>query len=299
MNILVTGGTGFIGSVLCARLIKQGHSIVIKTRTPQIVKPPLKAISDLSQLSDDVAFHIVINLAGEPIAQKRWSTTQKNKIKGSRLSNTAELVCFFKKAKHKPQLFISASAIGFYGISRSDEEQIETSTGDNSFSSDLCSKWEEEALSAQALGIRTCILRIGIVLGDNGGALKKILPPFKCGVGGNIGSGKQWMSWIHLNDLVSIIEYCIQTETIEGTLNCTAPHPVKNEDFTKVLAKMIKRPGFFHMPSFIVRMLFGEMGNELLVAGKKVVPEKLNNSEFTFKYPTLASALENILLNNK
>lgn len=296
MNILITGGTGFIGSYLCDRLMKQGHNLVIKTRFPLQVKSPFRAIDDLSELSYDECFDIVINMAGEPIADKRWSVKQKNKIQKSRISTTEGLVSYFRRVQNKPSLFISASAIGYYGISNGDGEHTEESKGDNSFASQLCLNWERCALEANELGIRTCILRIGIVLGNNGGALNKMLPPFKFGFGGNIGSGKQWMSWIHLTDLVGIIEYCIRTDDIEGPINCTAPVPVRNATFSKALAEVLNRPYFFHMPSFAVKMIFGDMGEELLLAGEKVLPNKLKTLGFTFKYETIDRALADILI---
>ena len=199
MKLLVTGGTGFIGSALCSRLLADNHEVVILSRSPQLVKAPMQGVSDLSQLNNSQAFDVVINLAGEPIAEKRWSQSQQQQIINSRVAITKQLISYFKGLSTKPELFISGSAIGYYGIGQTDEQIDENSAPDNSFSSQLCQQWEAEARLAQQLGIRTCLLRTGIVLG-HGGALAKMLPLFKLGLGGQIGQGKQWMSWVHLDD---------------------------------------------------------------------------------------------------
>ena len=295
MNILIAGGTGFIGTALCAYLLKKGHDVVVKTRNTQSVSANIKAISDLSQITADQTFDAVINLAGEPIANKRWSASQVRKILESRLQTTEELIEFFKASKHKPAVFISSSAIGYYGTDTTDDEINEEGSGDLSFSSTLCAKWEASALQAETLGIRTCVLRTGIVLGKGGGALAKMLPPFKLGLGGKIGTGKQWMSWIHLSDMVAIIDYCIHQEDLRGAINCTAPKPVTNHDFTKALGGAIHRPTVFNMPAIAIKVLMGKMGQELLLAGKKVVPARLQASGFKFDYQQIDAALAEVL----
>ncbi len=204
MNILITGGTGFIGSALCSRLLELKHNVVVMSRYPDSIGESIEVITDLDQLKDDVRYDVVINLTGEPIANKRWNKRQKKRISSSRLSTTHKLIEYFKEAELKPELFISGSAIGYYGVSLTNDAINESATGDESFSSLLCQKWEEKALQAETLGIRTCLLRTGIVLGKGGGALQKMLFPFKIGLGGSIGNGRQWMSWIHLDDLIGI-----------------------------------------------------------------------------------------------
>ena len=229
MNLLITGGTGFIGSSLCLRLLKKNHNLTVLTRHPELIKAPVKAITAIEELNIDMTFDIVINLAGEPIANKRWSNKQKQRILTSRINITQQVIAFLKKVTIKPKLLISGSAIGFYGINQTDNLIDENSENDNSFSSKLCQQWEAVALQAEEIGIRTCLLRTGIVLGKGGGALSKMLLPFKIGFGGRIGHGKQWMSWIHLDDLVGIILYCINHDDLRGAINGTSPNPVTNQ----------------------------------------------------------------------
>jgi uncharacterized protein (TIGR01777 family) len=295
MNVLITGGTGFIGSALCEQLQKDGHRLIIKTRHPELVDATMTAVSGLSELGSDAEIDVAINLAGEPIADKRWSATQKQKLLSSRIETTDELIGFLKDLQTKPSVLISASAIGFYGVEISGGALDETCAGDMSFSSHLCREWEACALQAESLGIRTCILRIGIVLGAGGGALAKMLPPFKLGLGGRIGSGTQWMSWIHLNDLISIIDTCIDNKRLYGPINCTVPNPVTNNEFSETLGRCLNRPSVLAMPAFLIKIVMGEMGRELLLAGNKVRPTKLEGMGFAFKYERLESALLDVL----
>jgi uncharacterized protein (TIGR01777 family) len=305
MNFLICGGTGFIGSALCAQLLKHNHTIVIKTRQPDKIDGGMRGVGRLSDLTPEEVFDVVINLAGEPIATKRWSASQKQKIIDSRLDTTEEIIDFLKRTKHKPGLFISGSAIGFYGVDSSTGSENDAiaeditlggnNLGDESFSSRLCKQWEASALQAESLGIRTCLLRTGIVLGNGGGALAKMTLPFKLGLGGKIGSGKQWMPWIHLDDLIGIIDYCISEESINGPINGTAPNPVTNAEFTIALGRAVKRPTILPMPACVVKLLMGEMGEELLLAGKKVLPMKAQQAGFQFKFEHLESALADIL----
>ncbi len=295
MNLLITGGTGFVGSALCSRLLEEQHKIVVLSRNPEKIKPPIKAVANLDQLSNDDIFDVVINLAGEPIANKRWNDQQKKRIFGSRIETTEALIEYFKKSKHKPKLLINGSAIGYYGTARTNDNIDEKSGCDDSFSSQLCQKWEAAALEAESLGIRTCLIRTGIVLGKNGGALSKMLPPFKMGLGGRIGYGKQWMSWIHLDDLVGIILYCINNDNLKGAVNGTSPNPVINEVFTKTLGTALKRPTIFPMPEIVIKLLMGQMGEELLLSGKRVLPRKALDAGYIFKYKTLEDALINVV----
>ncbi len=295
MNLLITGGTGFIGSALCSRLLAEQHNIVVLSRHPEAIKLPIKAIADLDQLGEDAVFDVVINLAGEPIANKRWSDQQKQRILSSRIDSTEKLIAYFNKSEHKPELLINGSAIGYYGVGRSNDIIDENAGGDDSFSSQLCQKWEAAALKAETLGIRTCLLRTGIVLGKNGGALSKMLPPFKMGLGGRIGDGQQWMSWIHLDDLLGIILYCINHDNLNGAINGTSPNPVINQVFTKTLGAALKRPTIFPMPEIVVKLLMGKMGEELLLAGKRILPGKILDAGYKFQYKTLEEALINVV----
>jgi uncharacterized protein (TIGR01777 family) len=295
MNILITGGTGFIGNALCQKLLQENYNIIVLSRTPELVNPPLNGIQRLSQLDNHLSLDIVINLAGEGIADKRWSDQQQKRIIDSRIETTNQLINYFNFSKLKPKLFISASAIGYYGINKSDTPVDETFSYDNSFSSQLCQQWESVALKAERLGIRTCLLRFGIVIGKNGGALAKMLPAFKVGLGGVIGQGQQWMSWIHLEDLVGVILSCRDNDSLKGPINVTAPYPQTNKQFTQALGKALKRPTLLSIPSIMVKLLMGQMGEELLLSGKKVLPTKLLKVRYPFKYPMLEDALKSVL----
>ncbi len=293
MNVLVTGGTGFIGSALCRRLLEDKHDVTVLTRHPDTIKASLKSIVELEQLKDELVFNSVINLAGEPIANKRWSDKQKQRIVNSRLETTQKLISYFKTREHKPKLFISGSAIGYYGIDESNDSFDESASGDDSFSSQLCQQWEAAALQAQALGIRTCLLRTGIVLGEGGGALSKMLLAFRMGLGGRMGQGKHWMSWIHLDDLVGVILHCSHHTNLHGAINGTSPNPVTNKTFTKTLGKVLERPAILPMPGLLLKLLMGQMARELLLAGKKILPVKALNAGYHFKHEELESALLN------
>lgn len=299
-QILVTGGTGFIGRALCPTLIEQGHGITILTRNAKtsnnLFSGKVRFVSDLNQLSPGEHFDTVINLAGEPISQ-RWTTQSKAAMIESRIQTTQALVNFMKRAKNRPTTFISGSAVGIYGT---DEDTIfseNTPASDDPvglFPRDLCEQWEAEAHKAKILGIRTCLLRTGVVLEKDDGALAKLLLPFKLGLGGRLGSGNQWFSWIHRDDLVRLIIHIMNNESIEGPVNATAPAPITNAVFTKALGKAMKRPILLPMPAFQVKLLFGEMGRAILLAGQNVVPEKALNDGFEFHYSTIDHALKGI-----
>ncbi|MEW5008443.1 MAG: TIGR01777 family oxidoreductase [Cycloclasticus sp.] len=295
MNFLITGGTGLIGSALCRRLLADKHHIVILSRRPEQVIPPVLAVQQLQHISKELVFDVVINLAGEAIADKRWSESQKQLISSSRFNISQGLIDYLKGAEEKPKLLISGSAIGYYGLGIDDSDVDEEAAGDNSFSSQLCQQWESIALQAEALGIRCCLLRTGIVLAKDGGALAKLLPVFKMGLGGRIGSGKQWMPWIHLDDLVGIILHCIEKPTLRGAINGTAPAPVSNEVFVRALATALKRPCILPVPALLIKLLMGQMGEELLLSGKKVMPKKALQSAYKFQYESLDAALLNII----
>ena len=295
-TILVTGGSGFIGRNLCKMLANSGYQVVALSRSPVIaakVLPNLvQIIDDLNQLNQPV--DIVINLAGEPIADHRWSEKRKEKITQSRIQTSQTLFEYFRHSDKPPAIVISGSAIGYYGGGLAGNEPVaEDGAADSNFSSQLCSKWENTAQQFENLGSRVCFLRTGIVLGEQG-ALSKLLPAFKLGLGGPIASGQQWMPWIHIDDMVKIIVYAIEQE-ITGPINCTAPQPVTNREFAKTLGKVLKRPAIVPMPAVAVRLLFGQMGDELMVQGQCVIPQKLQQQGFEFKYNDLHSALSQLL----
>lgn len=292
MNYLITGGTGFIGAALVEQLLQNGNSVTILSRNKN-PKSKARVICDLSEIGLDEKIDYVINLAGEPIAAKKWSQKQKAILLNSRLEITKQLVELIAKLQHKPLALISASAIGFYG-SGGDEKLNENSPHKIEFTHQLCSAWEAQALQAEALGVRTCIIRLGIVLEKNGGALAKMLPAFKLGLGGKIASGKQFMSWVHREDVLSAVRFLINNPKLSGVFNVTAPNPVSNFEFSKTLAKTLHRPSFFDLPNFAVKILFGEMGEALLASGQRVVPKNLLNAGFEFKFKKLEVALRDI-----
>jgi uncharacterized protein (TIGR01777 family) len=300
-TILVTGGSGFIGRNLCERLANTvgEHSVyqlIVLTRNPakaaKVLPQSVQTISNLSQLNQPI--DILINLAGEPIADRRWSDKRKATIRQSRIQTTQKLYEYLKQVDKSPSIVISGSAIGYYGGGIANHQPVtEEGAIEPNFSSQLCADWESAAQQFEQLGARVCFLRTGIVLGEQG-ALSKLLPAFKLGLGGPIASGKQWMPWVHIEDMVEIIIYAMQND-ITGPINCTAPQPVTNRDFAKTLGKVLKRPAIAPMPAAIVKLLFGQMGDELMIQGQSVIPQKLQQQGFQFNYSDLRSALEQLL----
>ncbi len=295
-TILVTGGSGFIGRNLCKRLVDKFVQLIVLSRNPveaaKVLPNSVKIISDLTQINQPV--DILVNLAGEPIADKRWSEKRKAAISQSRIHNTQLLFEHFKASDTSPSVVISGSAVGYYGGGLANNESVtENGAVEPNFSSKLCADWENAAQLFDQLGSRVCLLRTGIVLGEQG-ALSKLLPAFRLGLGGPIATGKQWMPWIHIEDMVEIIIYAIQND-IDGPINCTAPQPVTNREFAKTLGKVLKRPAVAPMPAPMVKLLFGQMGDELMVQGQSVIPQKLQQKGFQFKYSQLESALVEII----
>jgi hypothetical protein len=292
MHILVTGGSGFIGRALCARLLEQGHMLTVLTRTPHkttslFKNASLHVIDSLNEVSADI--HAIINLAGAPIVDKRWTDDRKKELLNSRLDITQQLANLINTNVIKPKVFISGSAIGFYGDC-GDQVIDENSTYYHSeFSHDLCKVWEGAA-NAAINKTRVCILRTGIVLDADGGALQKMLLPFRLGLGGRLGAGKQWFSWIHREDFVNMIIFLMNNETCSGVFNGTAPNPVINSEFTKSLGKALHRPTLFSVPSIILKVLMGEM-SDLLLTGQRVLPTRAREAGFVFTYPELDKAL--------
>jgi uncharacterized protein (TIGR01777 family) len=295
-TILVTGGSGFIGRNLCKRLVDKLEQLIVLSRNPveaaKVLPNSVKIISDLTQINQPV--DILVNLAGEPIADKRWSEKRKAAISQSRIHNTQLLFEHFKASDTSPSVVISGSAVGYYGGGLANNQSVtENGAVEPNFSSKLCADWESAAQLFDQLGSRVCLLRTGIVLGQQG-ALSKLLPAFRLGLGGPIATGKQWMPWIHIEDMVEIIIYAIQND-IDGPINCTAPQPVTNREFAKTLGKVLKRPAVAPMPAAMVKLLFGQMGDELMVQGQSVIPQKLQQKGFQFKYSQLESALVEII----
>ncbi|HCH69915.1 MAG TPA: TIGR01777 family protein [Colwellia sp.] len=297
MHYLITGGTGLIGRAFIESLAESNSQITVLTRnklnTKKILGNSINCIDDL-EIDDIESSDIILNLAGEPIADKRWSDTQKDNICQSRWNITQHLVELISQAKNPPSVFISGSAIGIYG--RQNKQPINESFEDfhHEFTHHVCSEWENIALSAATNKTRVAILRTGIVLAKKSGALGKMIPPFKLGLGGKIGDGEQMMSWIHLEDMVAAISHIEKNETLQGAINLTAPNPVNNYQFTHALASTLSRPCLLSTPPWLLKTLLGEM-SDLLLFGQNVVPDKLTNSGFSFKYSKVEEALTNLI----
>ncbi|MDX2040568.1 MAG: TIGR01777 family oxidoreductase [Acidobacteriota bacterium] len=299
MKILMTGATGFIGKVLSKALADDGHQLVVLSRRPETaeVVPGAKAFRWNSEAEAPPAecwtgVEAVIHLAGEPVAAKRWTDEQKRRIRDSRVVGTRNLVKGMKAAAVPPKVFISSSAVGFYG-NRGDEQVDERSAPGTGFFPDICTAWEYEAEQAKELGTRVVLVRIGVVLGD-GGMLEKILLPFKLGVGGILGSGRQWFPWIHIDDMVGILRHALYGEHISGAINGVAPNPATNAEFTKALGSALHRPTIFPVPELALRVLMGEMANAALDS-QRVNPTATLESGYKFRYPQLQPALDSLM----
>jgi uncharacterized protein len=298
MKILISGSTGLVASALIPILQSKNHEIYklvrkIGNQTNEILWDAEKGFSEQNERKLN-GFDAVINLAGDNVASERWTPEKKRRIRNSRVLGTRHLVEALRKQQSKPKIFISASAIGFYG-NRGDEILTEDSQKGEGFFPEVCTEWEAEALKAKDFGARVVLLRIGIVLAKEGGALKKMLLPFQLGLGGVVGSGKQWMSWIALEDLVRIIVFVLENNSVEDAINCTAPNPVTNYEFTKTLGKVLSRPTILPIPSLAIKFLFGEMGETLLLEGNRVLPKRLQDLGFEFHFSNLEDALRGIL----
>ena len=297
MRLVVAGGTGFVGGALRARLREKGHVLTILTRTQSsraqatneewITWEPLAGNAPVAAIDGTDG---IINLAGEPIAAKRWTAGQKEKIRASRIATTRALVDAVAGAKVKPKFLINGSAVGYYGPHGDETVSEETRPGSD-FLSRLCVEWETEANKAAQHGLRVVLLRTGIVLGRGGGALAKMVPPFKFFAGGPLGSGKQWMPWIHMEDEVGLILFALENGSASGPLNATAPNPVMMREFCSTLGGVLGRPSWAPVPAFALKALLGEMA-DMLLTGQRAVPERAQRLGYKFRYPNLPEALQ-------
>ena len=296
MRLVIAGASGFVGTALCSRLLENGHTLTLLTHSsPRNATTKTKkwlhwtpgTPGDWESALEGADG--VINLAGEPIAAKRWTPSQKKKIRASRIDATNSLISAIAKAEQKPTFLLNASAVGYYGPHGEETITEETPAG-NDFLSSVCRDWEEEAERAESLGLRVIRLRTGIVLGRGGGALAKMALPFKLFAGGPLGSGKQWMPWIHLDDEIGLILYLIENEAT-GAVNATAPNPVTMEEFCRTLGKVMGRPSWLGAPAFALRLLLGEMA-EMLLTGQRAIPAAAHQLGYKFRYPILYDALE-------
>jgi uncharacterized protein (TIGR01777 family) len=296
-TVLLTGATGFIGSRLAQALSAAGHDVIALTRHPakaDALQPPFRLITKLEQLAAGTRIDAIVNLAGEPIADGLWTRAKRRRILVSRLRMTRDIVRLIGRLEQPPAVLVSGSAIGWYGLWQ-DEALTEFDGGKRCFTHRVCEAWEQMARRAQRLGVRVIRLRIGLVLGTQGGLLRRLLIPFEFGLGGTIGSGEQWMSWIERDDLVRLIAHGIATPQLTGPVNATAPAPVRNAAFTRALADALNRPAWLRFPAAILHRLAGDFADELLLGGQHILPAKAEASGFKFRYPTLAGALAGML----
>ncbi|MFP3909590.1 MAG: TIGR01777 family oxidoreductase [Halobacteriota archaeon] len=301
MKVFITGGTGFIGSKLSQKLIEDGHEVTVLTRDSHKAKKELPNIVNVVEgdptregnWQQEIAGHdAVVNLAGASIFS-RWSKKYKKIIRDSRILTTRNIVSALESSEDKTLL--NASAVGYYGF-HGDEVVEETSPAGSGFLADVTREWENTALQAQQFNSRVVLCRFGIVLGEEGGAMDKLIPLFKYYLGSPLGDGKQWFSWIHIDDLVNALVFLLNNKGNEGPVNCTSPHPVRNEEFTQTLAEVMgKRVIMPSVPEFILKIVLGEFA-DTVVKGQRVIPQKLMDNGFEFKYPEIREALEDIVL---
>ena len=297
MRVFVTGGTGFIGAALCRRLVQDGHDVVIPTRTPppQTSHPMLRHVPWQTAAWRELLAHssAVVNLAGASIAGQRWNASRKQQLRASRLQTTRSLIEAIAAAPTKPAVLVNASAVGYYGP-RGDEVLDETAPRGDGFLAQLCQEWEHEAQRAASFGVRVVRLRIGLVLGPRGGALAAMVPPVRFFLGGPLGRGGQWMSWIHRDDVIGLIEWALTHSHVHGALNATAPNPATMREFCSTLGRAMRRPSWAPVPSFVLRALLGEMA-DMLLTGQRVVPDTALRLGYTFRFPALSAALDHCL----
>ena len=297
MHIFITGGTGLIGRRLCKALLAEGHELTVLSRNPASV--PVKcgaavhALASLTQWQPWQTFDAVINLAGEPIIDKRWTAQRKQILWDSRVTLTEELVRRIAAAEHKPAVLLSGSAVGYYGNGGDLvlDEAAGTGTG---FAAELCNAWEDAARAAEESGVRVCLLRTAPVLSNDGGMLARMLLPFKLGLGARLGNGKQWMSWVHIEDYAAMVLRLLHDDQMRGPYNMAAPNPVTNAEFTATLAAALHRPAFFVAPAALLKLGMGESAS-LLLEGQRASPKKMEAAHFRFTFPTLAEALRDLI----
>jgi len=301
MKILVTGSTGFVGTALVRKLAGAGHTVCRLVRPESAAREGTPGGFDVAwnpatgELGGaGVGADAVVNLSGASIAEGRWNAQRKALLRSSRLDTTRALVAALAKMNARPSVLVSTSAIGIYG-NRGDEVLTEESQAGSDFLAELAKDWEAEAVKAEALGIRVVFVRFGIILSRHGGALAKMMLPFKFGAGGKIGSGRQWMSWITLEDTVEILRLALENAAVRGPVNVVAPNAARNSEFTKELAKALHRPALFPAPAFALRLALGEMADALLLSSQRVAPQKLQQLGYRFLHPDLATALSAVL----
>lgn len=301
MKIIIAGGSGFIGRTLIGRLLQAGDEVVLLSRNASrtqgkvpspVVLEPWDGVTAGSWTAHLDGAAAVINLAGEPMGERRWTARQKERIRDSRIHATRAIVEGIASAKVKPEVLVNASAVGYYGDVADDEVTEEYPPGSD-FLAEVCRAWESEALRARSMGVRVAVLRTSIALGD-GGALARMLMPFRFFVGGPLGSGRQWFPWIHRDDVVSAIEFVLRDRSLEGPVNLAAPEPVRMVDFCRTLGRVLHRPSWFPVPAPALKLVLGEMST-MVLTGQKVIPRKLLQTGFRFRFSRLEAALKDIV----
>lgn len=296
-TVLVTGGTGFIGQVLCPDLLEAGYSVdVLSRQRPEAVRAlcgRVTPIRELSAINGSAGYDVVINLAGEGIAEKRWTESRKQTLRDSRIALTRELVSALLSCDRLPGVLISGSAVGYYG-DQGDQPVTETTSPHDEFSHRLCADWEKAASPLADKGVRVCYSRTGVVVGRDGGFLERMVLPFRLGLGGRIGSGEQYMPWVHRQDVVGAIRWMIESDGAHGAYNVVSPNPVTNREFTRTLAGVLNRPAIFPVPAAVLKVALGEM-SRLLLTGQRALPERLAQEGYDFRYPGLEAALRDAL----
>ena len=297
-NILITGGSGFLGRALIKFWLHSGHSISVLSRDPgktqKLLGPSVKCLQKLSDIPKNTRFDAIVNLAGCPIFGGRWTAKCKQQIRSSRVDLTHELLAFVRELETQPEVLISGSAIGIYGDQGDTVLSEEFGSTSHDFARQLCLDWERAALEFTELGIRVCMIRTGLVLDRDGGLLGQMLPGFKLGLGGRLGNGNQWMAWIHRQDWVAIADRLLTDSHLSGAFNATAPNPVTNTEFTRLLGNHLNRPTFMHLPAFLLNSLLGEMSS-LMLGSQRVIPKRMLENDFDFQFQDLDSALGQIL----
>ncbi len=297
MHILLTGGSGLIGRALCRHWLAAGHRLTVWSRTPERIPAlcgsAVRGIAELRELDQDVP-DAVVNLAGAPIADRPWTRKRKALLWASRIQLTEQLLAWLEALPQRPQVLLSGSAVGWYGDGGERELDEQHSPVSEDFASQLCGAWEETALRAEALGLRVVLLRTGLVLAADGGFLQRLLPPFRLGLGGPIGSGRQWMPWIHLQDEIALIDFLLHHPQARGPYNACAPQPVRNKAFAQALGRVLHRPAFLPLPGLLLRVGLGEL-SVLLLGGQRAVPRRLLEAGFRFSFADLDSALDDLL----
>jgi len=297
MRVLITGGTGFLGSALTAALHARGAEVIVLSRDRRTARKCLDHRALVIERPDELdvanAPDAVVNLAGANLGAARWTAERKQMFIDSRVGVTERVVHFIRHARARPRVLVNGSAVGYYGA-RGEEDLDESAPPGEEFQSELCRRWEAAAQSAEGYGVRVCYLRTGAVLGPGGGPLAGLLPPFRLGLGAHLGDGRQWLSWIHLEDWLRLVQHLIERDDLDGPFNATAPEPVRNRELAKTLGAVLHRPVALRIPAWAARVLWGEMAR-MLVTGQRVLPRRALDSGFAFRFPELRPALEDIL----